>query len=204
MNTEYKYFSRYLDNTKYPFNQLPVLEVDGTLLTHSMSIMRYLGKEHGKSFLFIILFYDIRVLFSALSHFQTNLLRMLTSLLLWKSNVSNIFWFHLHAGYAPSDHLQQAQADAIVDQCQDLIDQFIWLYFAEADPDRKVDNNAQSFIVILVWTKLDRIVVITDNAFFYKEKQKTNWFENKLPATLQNFEAILKRNGSRYFVGDKV
>ena len=110
------------DNTKYPFNQLPVLEVDGTPISQSMAIMRYLGKEHG---------------------------------------------------YAPSCNLEQAQADAIVDQCQDLIDQFIWLYFTEQDPERK-------------------------------EKQRKNWFENKLPPAMKNFEAILKRNGTGYFVGDKI
>lgn len=40
----------WLDNSKYPFNQLPVLEVDGTPICQSMTIMRYLGKEHGMIF----------------------------------------------------------------------------------------------------------------------------------------------------------
>ncbi len=44
----------------------------------------------------------------------------------------------LYIGYAPSNNLEQAQADAVVDQCQDLIDQFVWLYFTEQDPERKV------------------------------------------------------------------
>ena len=47
-----------------------------------------------------------------------------------------LLWFYI--GYAPSSNLEQAQADAVVDQCQDLIDRFIWLYFAEQDPERKV------------------------------------------------------------------
>ena len=45
-----------LDNSKYPFNQLPVLEVDGTPICQSMTIMRYLGKEHGMIFVLLHLF----------------------------------------------------------------------------------------------------------------------------------------------------
>ena len=54
------------------------------------------------------------------------------------SNKGVILFMWFYIGYAPSNNLEQAQADAVVDQCQDLIDQFVWLYFAEQDPERKV------------------------------------------------------------------
>jgi hypothetical protein len=55
-------FCLYSDNTKYPFNQLPVLEVDGTPIAQSMAIMRYLGKEHGIIFIFSIIYYHFHKL----------------------------------------------------------------------------------------------------------------------------------------------
>ena len=48
----------------------------------------------------------------------------------------------IRTGFAPHSNLGQALADAVVDQCQDLIDQFIWLYLTEKDPERKVRYTA--------------------------------------------------------------
>jgi hypothetical protein len=42
------------------------------------------------------------------------------------------------SGYAPDDNLQQAKADAIGDECQDIVSKYLWQYFLEADPERKV------------------------------------------------------------------
>ncbi|CAB4001534.1 hematopoietic prostaglandin D synthase-like, partial [Paramuricea clavata] len=74
------------DCSKYAFGTMPVLEIDGTPISQSMAIMRYLGKE---------------------------------------------------LGYAPDDNLQQAKADAIGDECQDIVSKYLWQYFLEADPERK-------------------------------------------------------------------
>lgn len=41
-------------------------------------------------------------------------------------------------GYAPNENLQQAKADAIVDECQDIVSKYLWQYFLEKDPERKV------------------------------------------------------------------
>ena len=29
-------------------------------------------------------------------------------------------------------------ADAVADECQDIVSKFLWLYFLETDPERKV------------------------------------------------------------------
>lgn len=110
------------DGSKCQFGQLPTLEVNGVKLSHSMAILRYLGKE---------------------------------------------------LGYAPDNNLQQAQADAIVDQCQDIVDKFIWIYFHEQDPEKK-------------------------------EIEKKNWLEKTVAEGLAGFERTLKRNGTGYFVTDKI
>ena len=42
----FKLFS--LLTLEFPYGQLPVLEVDGTLIGQSMAILRYLSKKYGK------------------------------------------------------------------------------------------------------------------------------------------------------------
>lgn len=60
-------FRLFLDNSKYPFNQLPVLEVNGTVLSNTIAILKYLAKEHG-------MFFKISYMFSYASivSFQTH------------------------------------------------------------------------------------------------------------------------------------
>ena len=140
------------DNTKYPFNQLPVLEVDGTPISHSMAIMRYLGKEHGMIIIYILfillLMFYTEFIYSFVNDLQTRkhvlyfFVNTGNNIKHWRKIIVtlSLYIFVVYLGYAPSNNLEQAQADAIVDQCQDFIHQFIWLYFTEKDPERKVIN----------------------------------------------------------------
>lgn len=53
---------------------------------------------------------------------------------------------NLFSGYAPDDKLQQAKADAIGDECQDIVSKYLWQYFLETDPERKVFKQLLSII----------------------------------------------------------
>ena len=130
-----------------------MLEVDGTPISHSMAIMRYLGKEHGMIIIYI-LFILLLMLYTEFIYSFVNDLQTRKHVLYFFVNTGNnikhwrkiivtlsLYIFVVYLGYAPSNNLEQAQADAIVDQCQDLIDQFIWLYFTEQDPERKVRDD---------------------------------------------------------------
>ncbi|XP_028401451.1 probable glutathione S-transferase 6 [Dendronephthya gigantea] len=86
------------DISTYAFGAMPVLEVDGTPISQSMAILRYLGKE---------------------------------------------------LGYAPSENLQQAKADAIVDECQDIVGKYLWKYLSEKEPERKEREKKNWFESIL-------------------------------------------------------
>ena len=141
-----------------------MLEVDGTPISHSMAIMRYLGKEHGMIiiyilFILLLMFYTEFIYF--VNDLQNRKLRVYTCYTFFVNTGNNIkhwrkivvtlsplYIFVVYLGYAPSNNLEQAQADAIVDQCQDLIDQFIWLYFTEQDPERKVMIFHIRFLII--------------------------------------------------------
>lgn len=57
-----------LDNSKYPFNELPVLEVNGIPLCQSMTIMRYLAKEHGMAFVEVFIFVSYFVVLHYICH----------------------------------------------------------------------------------------------------------------------------------------
>ncbi|XP_028401333.1 hematopoietic prostaglandin D synthase-like [Dendronephthya gigantea] len=76
-------------------------------------------------------------------------------------------------GYAPDSNLGQALADAIVDQCQDLINQFIWVYLAEKDPERKEKQKK-------IW--FEKNLPATLRAFeTILKRDKTRYFvENKI------------------------